>query len=334
MQTIQMAHGSGGVQSNRLIEQVFKKYLGEFLVADGEDGGVFDTKEGRYVSSTDSYVVSPLVFAGGDIGKLSICGSSNDVAMMGAIPRFITIGFILEEGLEIALLEQILESMAVELRRGGLKILSADTKVVGRGSVDKIFINTTAIGEVVRDVSVGKLEEGDAIILSGSVGNHGGVIFCARNEIALTSSLKSDCKQLYGMLEGVFASEVELHALRDATRGGLASVLNEWAHSCGRDILIEEEAIGVVDEVRGICEILGLEAYALANEGVCVLAVPKSCAQEVLEILRAHEDGREASIIGEIVKKTTQDSRVILQNAWGSKRFLDYPQGELLPRIC
>lgn len=334
MQTIQMAHGSGGVQTNELIQKVFKKYLGKFLVSDGEDGGVFLSDKKKYATSTDSFVVSPLFFAGGDIGKLSICGSSNDVVMMGAIPKFITLGFIMEEGLKIALLEKILDSMRDELQKTNLKILSADTKVVGKGSVDKIFINTTVIGEVVSDVSIKQLAEDDVIILSGSIGNHGGVIFCARNEIGISSNLQSDCKQLFGMLKPIFDKKIPIHTLRDATRGGLACVLNEWAEASQMDIVVSEQEIKIDDEVQGICEILGLEAYSLANEGVCLIATPREFADEILALLRAHSDGSNASIIGKITKKTTEIPRVILENPWGSKRFLDYPQGELLPRIC
>ncbi|WP_104697523.1 MULTISPECIES: hydrogenase expression/formation protein HypE [unclassified Helicobacter] len=335
MQTIQIAHGSGGAQTNELIEKIFLKYLGSFFVSQGEDGGVFDANSKKYVVSTDSFVVSPLFFSGGDIGKLSICGSSNDVVMMGAIPRFVTLGFIMEEGLEISVLEKILESMQKELAQTNLKILSADTKVVGKGSVDKIFINTTAIGEVICDISIQNLQEEDVIILSSDIGNHGSVIFCERNDLGITSNIQSDCKQLYGLLENILKNnEIKIHTIRDATRGGLASVLNEWAQSSQMDILIQEEAIRISNEVRGICEILGLEAYALANEGVCVIALPQRYANQVLEMLQSHSDGKNASIIGKVIQKQTQFPRVILQNAWGSKRFLDLPQGELLPRIC
>lgn len=335
MQTIQIAHGSGGAQTNELIDKIFLKYLGNFFVSQGEDGGVFQPTTKKYAVSTDSFVVSPLFFSGGDIGKLSICGSSNDVVMMGAVPKFITLGFILEEGLEFSVLEKILASMQKELEKTNLKILSADTKVVGKGSVDKIFINTTAIGEVVCDVSIQKLQEEDVIILSGDIGNHGSVIFCERNNLGISSNLQSDCKQLYDLLKDILKNDkVKIHTLRDATRGGLASVLNEWAQASQMDILIQEQEIEVNDAVRGICEILGLEAYSLANEGVCVIALPQEYANAVLEMLHSHKDGKNASIIGKMTKKQTELPRVILQNAWGSKRFLDSPQGELLPRIC
>lgn len=333
MQRIKLAHGSGGAATQELVSNVFEKYLLPFLQGFGEDGGIFDVRADRLAVSTDSYVVSPLFFSGGDIGKLSICGSCNDVAMMGARPRFLTLGFILEEGLEIEVLQRVLESMAQEIERNNLKILSADTKVVGKGSVDKIFINSTAIGEVIKPCSINNLADGDAIILSSPIGAHGGVIFCARNEIDLKSDLKSDCRSLFCFLDSLLHSDVRLHTLRDATRGGLAAVLNEWASSVDCDILIQEDAVKIPKEVGGICEILGLEAYSLANEGAFVLSLPKSEAKRALELL--HEAGlSDASIIGEIRPKSGNLARVILENSWGSARFLDNPVGELLPRIC
>ncbi len=333
MQRIKLAHGSGGAATQELISNVFEKYLSSFLQGFGEDGGIFNVDMGRLAVSTDSYVVSPLFFPGGDIGKLSICGSCNDVAMMGAKPKFLTLGFILEEGLEIETLQKILESMAQEINKNDLKILSADTKVVPKGSVDKIFINSTAIGEIIKPCSVKNLANGDAIILSSPIGAHGGVIFCARNEINLKSDLKSDCRSLFCFLDSLLQTDLNLHALRDATRGGLAAVLNEWANSANCDILIQEDEIKIPKEVGGICEILGLEAYSLANEGAFLLALPKDEAKKALEIL--HQAGLgDASIIGEIRAKSLSIPRVILQNSWGSMRFLDNPVGELLPRIC
>ncbi len=332
MQRIQLSHGSGGVMSQRLIDEVFKKYLGEFLIADREDGGVF-VSQSRLASSTDSFVVSPVEFAGADIGKLSVCGSCNDVVMMGAKPRYLTLGFILEEGLEIALLERILSSMQKEMRALDLKILSADTKVVPQGSMDQIFINVTAIGEVIKPLSIHAIQEGDVLILSSNIGAHGSVIFCARHEINLQSPLKSDCRCLYPFLHKALHAPLELHALRDATRGGLAAVLNEWAEASGCDLILEEESIKILPEVRGVCEILGLEAYSLANEGAFVCAVKKEDAPALLALL--HENGLdEACVIGEVRAKKSSLPRVVLKNAWGSARFLDSPVGEILPRIC
>lgn len=332
MDTVQISHGSGGAMSEFLIDKVFKKYLSDFLLFDGEDGGIFPNN-GKMAVSTDSFVVSPIFFHGGDIGKLSVCGSSNDVAMMGAKPRFITLGFILEEGLSFSTLHAILESMSRELKKQNLMILSADTKVVPRGNVDKIFINTTVIGEVVKPLSIKYLSLGDDIILSGPVGAHGGVIFCARNTIDLQTQLESDCQSLYEFLEPLFYSDIELHALRDVTRGGLASVLNEWVRASDCDILVRESNICVPDEVRGVCEILGLDAYSLASEGAFVLALPKKSSK--LALSKLHEAGlKQACIIGEIRQKQASNPSVTIANAWGSERFLDYPQGELLPRIC
>ncbi|PAF42279.1 hydrogenase expression/formation protein HypE [Helicobacter sp. 11S03491-1] len=336
MKTITLAQGNGGRETNELIDKVFKKYLGDFLLSLDEDAGVFSNdKNTTYSVSTDSYVVTPIFFPGGDIGKLSICGSSNDVAMMGAKPKYINIGFILEEGLEIQELEEILKGMAKELRYTGIKILSADTKVVPKGNTDKIFINTTAIGEIKKhSISSKNLKQGDAIILTGNIGSHGCVIFCSRSEIELHSDLKSDCKQLYPMLERVFETQIPIHALRDATRGGLAGVMNEWANNSKVNICLEEQSIPILKEVQGVCEILGLEPYSLANEGACVLGVPMEYAKEVCSLLKAHPDGKEAVVIGRVEGEDISTPRVILKNAWGSKRYLDYPQGELLPRIC
>ncbi|PAF52874.1 hydrogenase expression/formation protein HypE [Helicobacter sp. 13S00477-4] len=336
MQTITLAQGNGGVQTNELIKNIFKKYLGKFIIDGGEDAGVFESKGIQdWCVSTDSYVISPIFFPGGNIGKLAICGSSNDVAMKGAKPLYISIGFILEEGFKINELEKILQGMEKELEITKIKILSADTKVVNKGSADKIFINTTVIGKIEKSgISAKNLQVGDVIILSGSIGRHGSVIFCSRNEIGLDSKLKSDCKQLYPILEEIFCSSIVIHSLRDATRGGLAAVLNEWAEMSDVDILIEEDKIPVPKEVKGVCEILGLEPYSLANEGVCVFCVPSNEAQKVCEILKKYQDGKEASIIGYIEAKNTKIPRVVLKNAWGGKRYLDYPQGEILPRIC
>lgn len=338
MNSIALAHGNGGVETNNLIHKVFEKYLGKFMIGAGEDAGIFgDFKENRnsYCLSTDSYVVSPIFFSGGDIGKLSICGSSNDVAMMGAKPRYLSVGFIIEEGFEIANLEKILTSMARELKEGKLKILSADTKVVPKGACDKIFINTTAVGEVEKTgISCKNLCKNDVIILSGDIGRHGCVIFCERNDIGLVSNLKSDCKALYPMLERIFSSSLPIHALRDATRGGIASVLNEWANASCVQISLEEANILVKQEVKGVCEILGLEPYSLANEGVCILAVPAQIGQDICKMLNSHSIGKDATIIGEVIEENTSNPCVILRNQWGGKRFLDYPQGELLPRIC
>lgn len=331
---ITLSHGSGGLESNLLLEEIIYEILGEVLVCNGEDAGVFESKMPLAIS-TDSYVISPIFFPGGDIGKLSVCGSSNDVAMRGAKPMYLTLGFMLEEGFEIESLKKILHSIKQEALVGGLKILSGDTKVVPKGSVDKIFINTTAVGEIENtEYSVKNLALGDEIIVSGAIGTHGAVIFCQRNEINLQSDLQSDCAQLYPMLKGL--KECKIHSMRDATRGGLAAVLNEWANAMCVEIEINEPSIPILPEVKGVCEILGLEALSLANEGVCVIAVPQGESQKVLEMLHSHSLGKNACVIGRVSKKVenAKNACVIISNAWGARRYVEYPQGELLPRIC
>lgn len=331
--TITLAHGSGGIESQELIQKVFLRHLSPFMQGSGEDAGVARGHMGMFAMSTDSYVITPYRFRGGDIGKLCVCGSSNDVAMMGARPMYMSAGFIIEEGFSTKELESIVVSMARELQCGNLKLLSADTKVVPKGSVDQIFVNTTAYGEVIyENLSAYNLKIGDCIIVSDNIGTHGSMVYCERNEIGLVSSLESDCAQLFGMLEMLFGAGVEIHALRDATRGGIASVLNEWAQASDVGIDIQEDQVPILQEVRGVCEILGLEPYVLANEGVCVLSVASKDAQRVLEILHTHPLGRNARIIGEVCAHNPQ--RVILHNPYGTRRYLEYPQGEILPRIC
>ncbi len=341
--TIQLAQGSGGIATNELIQKIFLRYLDRFFVSKGEDAGVFEAHT-KMALSTDSFVITPIMFAGGDIGKLSICGSSNDVAMMGGKPQFVSLGFIIEEGLEIHILESIIQSIAKECEKTSLKILSADTKVVQKGGVDKIFINTTALGEIIQEnISSKNLKSGDEIIISAPIGAHGASIFAAREEIALQSTLQSDCAQLYPMLEALFKQNLPIHALRDATRGGLSAVLNEWANDSDVMLEIDEESIPIDTQVKGVCEILGLEAYMLANEGVCVLAAPKEYAKQICEILRMHPLGAKACIIGRVAESSIKshapnihstNGRVILKSQWQGKRFMEWAQGELLPRIC
>ena len=334
MQTITLAQGSGGASTNELIQNVFLKHLGTSFVSYGEDAGVFHANGGLALS-TDSFVITPIFFPGGDIGKLSVCGSSNDVAMMGAKPEFISLGFILEEGFSMQELESIVCSIATELSNTNIKILSADTKVVPKGSADKIFINTTCIGHIIKpNISSKALRPNDVIILSAGIGAHGASIFAIREGIELESHLSSDCAQLYPMLEPLFLSNLNLHTLRDATRGGLAAVLNEWAQDAQVRIEIDEAKILVDERVWGVCEILGLEATQLANEGVCVLGVARENADEVCALLQAHSLGAQACVIGEVLDSGQVGARVVLKNQWGGKRFMEYPQGELLPRIC
>jgi len=327
--TITIAHGNGGEENNELIRDVFYKHFKNDILNRGEDAAVIHN--GELAFTTDSFTVSPLFFPGGDIGKLAVCGTCNDLAMMGAKPRYLTCSVIIEEGFSSRELEKIVRSMKKELEINGAVVVSGDTKVVPKGSVDKLFINTTGIGEITRrGISASALEEGMSILLSRDVGAHGATIFAAREGIELETSLQTDCASLYPQVAALIDADIEIAALRDATRGGVAAVLNEWAKSSDICIEIEEEKIPVAQEVQGICEMLGFEAVSLANEGTFVLAVAVDDEERALEVLRqAHSN---AASIGRVT--TQYKGKVILNSSWGTKRFLDLPTGELLPRIC
>lgn len=332
--SILLSHGSGGVESQNLITELFYPLLEGCVIGGGEDAGIADLKDTKFAVSTDGYVVSPIFFAGGDIGKLSVCGSCNDVAMMGAKARYLSASFMLEEGFKCSELLRIVESFATTLKQSGAKLISADTKVLPKGALDKIFITTTAMGEFCYphlNLSAFTIPQDCAMIVSGNIGTHGAVIYSNREGINLHSDLQSDCALLYPILEPLFKEKIKLYALRDATRGGIASVLNEWANASNIGIIVEAEKLPILPQVRGICELLGFEAYNLANEGMCVLSVAKDDAERALEIL--HQNGAaNATQIGYTTAENPK--KVILQTAFGAKRFLDYPSGELLPRIC
>ena len=329
--TITLAHGNGGAENNELITKVFYKAFKNDILSKSEDAAVIEN--GTLAFSTDSFTVSPLFFNGANIGKLAICGTCNDLAMMGAKPKYLTCSVIIEEGFEIRELEKIVKSMKEELEVNGAIVVSGDTKVVPKGAVDKIFINTTGIGEILyKGISSNNISENDLILVSRDIGAHGATIFAAREGMDLETSLKSDCASLYPQVKALIDSGIKITALRDATRGGVSAVLNEWAKQSDICIEIEEEKIPVCDEVKGICEMLGFESLSLANEGTFVLAIPKEDAQKALEVLQTFEQCQTASIIGKVTQQYEQ--RVILNSQWGTKRFLDVPTGELLPRIC
>ena len=332
MEKISLACGNGASENNALIEGIFYKHFKNEILEQSNDASVFEAK-GKLAFSTDSFTISPLFFNGGDIGKLSICGTCNDLVMMGARPKYLSASFIIEEGFEVARLEEIAISMAKECEKNGVKIITGDTKVVAKGQADGVYINTAGIGEVVYEgISASSLSEGDVIIVSNSIGKHGASIFAQREGIELLSKLASDCASLWQVLKGVFESGVKIKALRDATRGGLSAVLNEWVKTSKVCIQLQEEHIPISSEVQGICEFLGLEAYALANEGTFVLAVPESEAEKVLGLLRANPLSTEAQIIGRVDRE--YEGKVVLCSSYGTKRFLDMPSGEILPRIC
>jgi len=327
--TITLAQGNGGEENNELIKKVFYKAFKNEILERSEDAAVI----GNLAMSTDSFTVSPLFFAGADIGKLAVCGTCNDLAMMGAQPKYLTCSVIIEEGFEVELLERIVESMRQELAINGAVVVSGDTKVVPRGSVDKIFINTTGLGEIVQSgISSNNITQEDVILINRDIGCHGATIFAAREGMEMSSALRSDCNSLYPQVKALMDAGIKITAMRDATRGGVAAVLNEWAKQSSVCIEVEEEKIPVSDEVQGICEMLGFEATALANEGTFVLALHKDFAVKALEILKGFEVCAMASVVGAVTQKYPQ--KVILKSPWGTSRFLETPNGELLPRIC
>jgi len=323
---ITLAYGGGGEETNKLINELFYKNFSNPILESAEDAAVVKLN-GKTAFTTDSFTVSPIFFNGGNIGKLAIAGTCNDLAMMGARPKFLSCGFMIEEGLEFKELEVIVKTMANELKKSGAKIVCGDTKVVPAGSVDKIFINTSGVGEIIKDsISAHNLNEGDIIIVSRDIGRHGTVVMAHRYEVE--TNLCSDCKVLWEEVEALINAGIEIKAMRDATRGGLSAVLNEWALSSDIGIEISEEKLPISDEVIGLCEIFGFEPMDLANEGTFIIAVSNKDADKAEEILKQFNDS--ATIIG----KVTNDKKVVLVSPWGSKRYIELPKGELLPRIC
>lgn len=327
--TIKLSHGNGGQENNELISDVFYKVFKNDILDKSEDAAIIEG--GRLAFSTDSFTVTPLFFAGADIGKLAVCGTCNDLAMMGAKPKYLTCSVIIEEGFSVDELERIVSSMQKELEINGAKVVSGDTKVVPRGSVDKIFINTTGIGEVLQGgISSNAVSTDDVILLSRDIGCHGATIFASREGIELSSSLMSDCTSLYPTVKSLIDAGIDITAMRDATRGGVSAVLNEWAKQSNICIEVDESKIVISDEVMGLCELLGFDAMSLANEGTFLLAVKKEEAGRAEQILKTFN--KNASIIGKVTN--LHPKKVIINSAWQTQRFLDMPSGELLPRIC
>ncbi len=331
MKTVTLAHGNGGAENQELISKVFYRAFKNDILNKSEDAAII--QDGSLAFTTDSFTVSPLFFNGADIGKLAVCGTCNDLAMMGAKPKYLTCSVIIEEGFEIKNLEKIVKSMKEELIKNDAIVVSGDTKVVPKGSVDKIFINTTGIGEIVqKDISSNSVSEDDVIIVSRDVGAHGATIFAAREGMDISTSLQSDCASLWTQVKALIDSGIKITALRDATRGGISAVLNEWANQSNVCIEVQEDKVPVSNEVKGICELLGFEAMSLANEGTFVLAINKNEANKALEVLKQFDNSSNAAIIAEVSQ--AYEKRVVLHSAWGTKRFLELPTGELLPRIC
>lgn len=336
MNEVQMAHGSGGQAMQQLIGELFMQAFANPWLAEQEDQARLDLTAlaaggDRLAFSTDSYVIDPLIFPGGDIGKLAVCGTVNDVAVSGAIPRYLSCGFILEEGLSMAILKQVVESMAATARNAGIAIVTGDTKVVQRGAADKLFINTAGIGAIPATIhwAAASLQPGDVLLASGTLGDHGATILNLREGLGLDGELSSDCAVLTPLIE-TLRDLPGVKALRDATRGGVNAVVHEFAAACGYGIELQESKLPINPAVRGVCELLGLDALNFANEGKLVIAVARDCAELALSRLRAHPSGKDAAMIGEVVEQ----QGVRLAGLYGVKRLLDLPHAEPLPRIC
>lgn len=339
MSRITLAHGAGGKAMRELIEGMMLPRFANSLLAPLEDqariamDGLAALGD-RLAFTTDSFVVDPLEFPGGDIGTLAVFGTVNDLAVSGARPLYLSCALILEEGLELDVLARVLASMQEAARTAGVSIVTGDTKVVHRGAADKLFINTAGIGVVPAGVDIGahRAAPGDVVLLNGHLGDHGAAILQARGELALGAAIASDCQPLHGLIECLRAACPDVHCLRDATRGGLATVLNELAAASGVGIRIDEQSLPVRDDVRGMCEILGLDPLYLANEGKLVAVVPAAAAGAALEAMRRHPAGAASRVIGEVVPAPRP--RVTLRTAFGSERVVDMLVGEQLPRIC
>ncbi|CAI1536401.1 Hydrogenase isoenzymes formation protein hypE [Serratia proteamaculans] len=333
---ITMAHGSGGTAMQQLLDELFLPAFANPQLDQREDQARLDlaelTQQGdRLAFTTDSYVIDPIFFPGGDIGKLAVCGTANDLAVSGALPRYLSCGFILEEGLPLADLQRVVASMAATAQQAGIRIVTGDTKVVQRGAADKLFINTAGIGVIPPglDWAAPHIRVGDAVIVSGTLGDHGATILNLREKLGMSLDVISDCAVLAPLIAPLRAIN-GVRALRDATRGGVNAILHEFARAAGVGIEVEENLLPVASAVRGICELLGLDAINFANEGKLVVVAAPEAELEVLAALQAHPLGKAATVIGRV----TAGRQVRLQGAYGISRLLDLPHAEPLPRIC
>jgi hydrogenase expression/formation protein HypE len=331
---VDLSHGSGGRAMAQLITELFARHLGNEYLAQGDDGARLPPVAGRLVMSTDAHVVSPLFFPGGDIGCLSVHGTINDVAVMGARPLYLSAGFILEEGFPLADLFRIVESMAVAAREAGVPVVTGDTKVVERGKADGVFITTSCVG-VLRegvDVSGANARVGDAVLISGPIGDHGMAIMSLREGLEFGTSIESDTAALHGLIAQMLDAVPELRVLRDPTRGGLATTLNEIAGQSGVGIMLDEAALPVRTQVAAACELLGLDPLYVANEGKLVAICPAASAARLLAAMRAHPLGSEAARVGEVI--ADPHHFVQMRTRLGGRRIVDWLTGEQLPRIC
>jgi hydrogenase expression/formation protein HypE len=332
---ITLAHGGGGRLTNRLIDTLFGSSFTNPELDERGDGAALDLPDGGKIAfSTDSYVVRPLFFPGGDIGTLAVNGTANDLAMCGAQPRWLSCGFILEEGVPIETVERVVRSMAEAAKTAGVTLVTGDTKVVDRGKGDGIYVNTAGIGTIehTQRILPSSIRDGDAIILSGDIGRHGMAIMAVREGLEFETTIESDCAPVWPAVKRLLDGGIEIHCLRDITRGGLATALCELSEKSGLTISISESSISARDDVRGACEILGLDPMYVANEGRFIAFVPAGQAEAALELLRLEQVSESPVVIGKAVKGQT--GLVTLKSLIGTERLIDMLSGEQLPRIC
>lgn len=332
---VTLAHGSGGKLTHRLINDVFYKHFRNELLLECGDSAVFGVKEGRIAFTTDSYVISPCFFKGGNIGKLAVCGTVNDLAVSGAAPKYISCGFIVEEGFGLHELETVAQSMADTAVNAGVAIVTGDTKVVQKGCADKIFINTSGIGYIPEGINLSskRVQAGDKVILSGTMGDHGTAILLERENLGIESSIVSDCTPLNLLIVPLLKDfSKEIRVMRDPTRGGVATTLNELVSGSGLGIELYENALPVKDEVRGICEMLGMDPLYMANEGKVLIIADGSCADSIVEKMKEYPHGKDAAVIGTVTD--TVPDKVYMRTLAGGNRIVDMLTGDQLPRIC
>lgn len=334
-ESIVLGHGSGGKLTHELITMRFQSHFDNPVLNAGDDAAVINLGNGnRMAVSTDSHVVWPLFFPGGNIGRLAVCGTVNDLAMMGATPLYLTAGFILEEGLETDLIDRVVASMQAAALECGVQVVAGDTKVVERGKADRIYINTSGVGLIPTGVHIGgaRAEPGDLVLISGTIGDHGIAVLEARGELGFVSNVSSDVAPLNRLVSAMMATDHPIHVLRDPTRGGLATSLVEIARQSQVRIKVEENSIPIRPEVSAACEMLGLDPLYIANEGKLIAILPRAGAEDVLAAMQSNQYGKDAAIIGEV--QPGPPGRVLMKTGIGSTRLIDMLSGEMLPRIC
>jgi len=330
---ITLAHGSGGKTTGDLIKNIFIKHFNNDILMKNEDAASF-ILSGRAAFTTDSFVITPVFFKGGNIGKLAVCGTVNDLAAVGAVPLYLGCGFIIEEGLPLKELETIVEAMADTAKEAGVRIVTGDTKVVQKNAADKIFINTSGIGIIPDgiDISGYNAKPGDKVIITGTVGDHGCSILLEREKFDIYADIRSDCAPLNKMVGEVLSKTKDIHVMRDPTRGGVAATLNEIAVQSKVGIKLYEDRIPVNDQVRGLCELLGMDPLYMANEGKMLIIAPEAAINDIMGVLRNTVYGTKSCIIGEVTDE--HESRVVMKTVAGGNRIVDMPVGDQLPRIC